>query len=232
MSLPKPAEMLYRNMSIIKEKVQQIVQQAEADTVAKKRRKEEDDLQWIAVCQERVRQYEALKTDRLEKGKKALEATGVQRVFGEVLDILREEDPEVQLQIREGQKYYSPGSRSLTDRKYERDLSRVLGPYDENKIEKREDEYGSFVETVVMAVEKERGEGEVTTRLGVELSVGDPRKLWIISAFGIYEQEDILAINDKDLFPKLKNRLAQNIAQRLHRHFNHVPEDWETSGGW
>ena len=99
MSLPKPAEMLYRNMSIIKEKVQQIVQQAEADTVAKKRRKEEDDLQWIAVCQERIRQYEVLKTDRLER-KKALEVTGVQRVFGEVLDILREEDPEVQLQIR------------------------------------------------------------------------------------------------------------------------------------
>lgn len=231
MSLLKPAEMLYRNMSI-KEKVQQIIQKAEVEKVAELRWQEEGNRQWIAVCKERVQQYEVLKADRLEKGKKTLEDTGVQRVFGEVFDILRGEDPEVQLQIREGQRYYSPGSRSLIDRKYERNLFRALGPHDEKAIERREAENGSFVETIVMAVEKERGEGEVTTRLGVELNVGDPGKLWVISAFGLTEQRDLFSINDKDLLPKLENRLAQSIARKLHRHFNHVPEDWGTSGGW
>lgn len=150
----------------IKEKVQQLVQQAEADKAAELRRQEESDRQWNVVCQERVRQYEALKADRLEKGKKALEDTGVQRVFGEVFDILREEDPEVELQIREGQRYYSSGSRSLTDRKYERDFLRALGSYGEKETEEREVKNGSFIETVVMAVEKERGGAKSQPGLG------------------------------------------------------------------
>ncbi len=216
----------------IKEKVEQLAQQAEAEKAAELRRGEEANQQGIAACKEQVRQHEALKADRLKKGKKILEVIGVQRVFGEVLNILREEDPEVQLQIRKGYKYYSPGTISSADRKYNRDLYRAFGPFDEKRQNARVDEMGTFVDTVAMVVEKERGEGEITTMLGVELNVGDPGKLWVISAFGLSDQEDLLRINDKDLFQKLENRLAQNIAQGLHRHFNHVPEDSGTSYGW
>lgn len=77
----------------VKEKVQQIIQQAELEQAAKLRRQEEEHLQLN-------RQREALIAARIEKGKKALEVLGVQRVLGEVFDILKENHPEVKLRFR------------------------------------------------------------------------------------------------------------------------------------
>jgi hypothetical protein len=61
----------------IKEKVQQIALQAEAEKAAKLRRGEEEQRQSLIEYQKITRQQEALNKARFEKGKKALETTGV-----------------------------------------------------------------------------------------------------------------------------------------------------------
>lgn len=206
----------------IKEKVQQLVQQAEADKAAELRRQEEAQRQWLAECQEKTRQQEVLEKARFEKGKKALETTGVQngvqRVLGEVFDVIREQDPEVELLIRKRRRYQPPDSSTNITRK----ISKVLEIYQD---EEKRDRDSEFVDTVAMVVEKKRGEGKTTIRLGVEMEIDDPSKLWVISALGSFEPGDMLRINDKDLLPKLEERLAHKIVKGLHRHFIHETED-------
>ena len=178
----------------IKERVQQIIQRAEAEKAAELRRQEEGQRQWLAECQEKTRQWEALEKVRFEKGKKALEATGVQRVFVDVLGVLKEVDPEVELHIRKG--------------------------------------FVSSAETVGVFVEKDRGEGETTTRLGVELEIDNPNKIWVKTAFEFVDKkDDLFLVKDPALLTKIENRLAEQIAQGSHRHFNPVYEPSD-SYGW
>lgn len=80
----------------IKEKVQQLIQQAEAEKTAELRRQEEARLQLTRLA----RQREETEAARFEKGKKVIEAIGVQRVLGEVLDVLKDNHPEVKLHFR------------------------------------------------------------------------------------------------------------------------------------
>lgn len=162
MSLVKQAETLCRNMSI-KEKVQQIIQQTELDKAAELRLREKERLQLN-------HRREALIAAKFEKGKKTLEATGVQRVFDEVFDILKTKQLDVELHFRE-----VPA-----------------------------DNFGLFVEGNRVSGGK--------TQLGVALSTDNPKNIWVISAKGLYREEDIVSLKDPLLLVKIENCLAQHIA--------------------
>ncbi|MBI2309532.1 hypothetical protein HYU89_01415 [Candidatus Collierbacteria bacterium] len=183
----------------IKEKVQQIIQRAEAEKAAELRLQEEEQRKLLIEYQEKTRQQEALEKVRFEKGKKALEATGVQRVLVDVLGVLKEVDPAVELHIRKG----------------------IVDCYDlKNK------EGGMYhAETVGFFVEKDRGEGETTTKLGVELEIDNPNKIWVEAASVIVNSKsDLFLVKDPALLEKIENRLAEQIAQGRHRCFNPVYE--------
>ena len=91
----------------IKEKVQQIIQKAEAEKAAAARRHEEERLRLAIEAQELVRQREALQRVWVEEGEKIIETLGFRRVFEEVFDVVKQSDPEVELRVRTGSICYA-----------------------------------------------------------------------------------------------------------------------------
>lgn len=71
----------------IKEKVQQIIQQAEAEMAAKLRREEEARLRLAIEAQELVCQREVSEEIVLENGRKAFESLGIQGIMADVFDV-------------------------------------------------------------------------------------------------------------------------------------------------
>lgn len=217
MSLLKPAETLTRNMSI-KERFQELIQETEAQKAAEARRREEENRLWSIERQKEIRQQEVRETlekAKFEKAKKTLEATGVQRIFGEAIDILRKEDPEVKFQMKKGLRYHFPA---------------------ESKSVKGKEGNGEYVDTVAMVVEAQRGMGETTISLGVQMEVDSPTKIYALSAKNphstIYKAAPPFIVNDKNLLPKLERRFAEIIIEGSHRDYKSWPDTDTYDGGY
>jgi len=82
----------------IKEKLLGLNREAEQKVVEGQRQREATEAQQRA---EELRQ-ENLKKARFERGRHILESKGIPAVMGEVLEVLKQKDPQVELNIREG----------------------------------------------------------------------------------------------------------------------------------
>lgn len=205
----------------IKEKAQQIIQQVEAEKVAELRRRERERLQLAQEVEESIRQREVFESAILKNGRKFFDSLGIQGVMTDVLGVLKEEDPEVELRLRKS-----------SIRRYFVTRSVFKG--------------GSFealseTETVGLFAEKKRGDREITTRLGVEVEIGDPSKIWVtaaeeISRFQVEKDmnENLLLVNDPELLEKVESCLARHIVLGHHTIYNYPgpPDDSNLSGGW
>lgn len=213
----------------IKEKVQQLVQQVEADKAAELQRLERERLRLAVEAQELVYQREILSKVNLEKGRKILDSLGVKGVMKEVFSELKEVDLEVELCLREGK------------------IKRIfaLGKTPTNLLTKTISLAPGLTAEVHMAntvgyfVEKIRREGEMTVQLGIELEIDDPGKIWITAAKGPHPfqavedvKENLLLTDDSRLLENMEIGIAKHIVNRRHLLLNSNDDTGWDSYGW
>jgi len=223
----------------IKEKVQQIIQQAEAEKAAELRRQEEARLRLAIEAQKLSRQRETKERVLIEEGEKVVDALGFRNVLEEVFDLVKQEDPEVELRVHTGSVRYA--CMRLGN---ERILPRSLSVTSSSEPGFQVRQYTDFhsADTVGVFVEKFRsGYYEHITGLGVQWEIGDPDKIWIYAAElcnpgdGSYPfdlEKDLLLAKDPELLTKIEDRLAEHIANGRHRRVNYPSGDSLHNYGW
>ena len=179
----------------IKERLSGLHHEVEQRAAKEQRQREVSEAQQRA---EKLRQ-ENLKKARFERGRHILESKGIPAVMGEVLEVLKQKDPQVELNIRGGHSWA--------------------------KMEK--------VETAGVFVEKQRGEGETSIRMGVQLNSHDLTSIYVDAAdSGFLAEEDILSINDRRLIPKIEAKLAELILGERYKHYVSISrDDYDYFGG-